>query len=737
MVSLRSASAQTARSLATLQQKLQESKPDTAKANLLIDMGRYYLNKPGETANDLDSALLLNRQARHLSLALKYNTGIGKSILLESQIYREKGNKFKARQLTETALQFATKHHLLKEIADAYLAFTDLYGIEYSDIEERIKYTENAIPLYKQGGYKKEQAGALKSLGDYYQLQAENTKAVKALEEALAIYQSINFKEVQGVCDLLGYVYARIGNDVLALKYGLMAVKTAEQVRDTSMQFCTICNRLAITYYSLKKNDLAEYYYHKALKTALRYNDAGAIQQIKFNLVVLLIRVHKPERSLAMLTDVIKNYPPNDNIKLNITSLYLFATIYMDMKQLPKAKRYIDSLLSYYKEYGKDFGSSNFLNQPIIRYYFLSRQFTKAYPYLKINDSLARFRHSLITIATNEQNWAKVDSALGNHLSALQHYEEYKIVSDSLKSIDQKKQMSFLQYQFDIDNKNQDILVLKQKGQLQQNRIHTESIIRNAVIGGLIILIIFSGLIYSRYYTKKRSNDLLTIKQTEINNQNELLRKLLNDKEWLLKEIHHRVKNNLQIVISLLNTQSAYLDNEDALFAIRNSQHRMNAISLIHQKLYQSENLAAIDMSVYINELIDYLQESFDTDKRVTYLMDVEPLCLDVGQAVPLGLILNEAISNAMKYAFVAGQKGRIIISLQPYGESRYQLNIADNGVGLPEGFDPLQSSSLGMSLMQGLADQLEGDFKLTTEKGLNVCIIFKPESITTDKIPA
>ena len=190
-------------------------------------------------------------------------------------------------------------------------------------------------------------------------------------------------------------------------------------------------------------------------------------------------------------------------------------------------------------------------------------------------------------------------------------------------------------------------------------------------------------------------------------------------------------QNILQIVISLLNTQSAYLHNQDALDAIRNSQHRMHAMSLIHQKLYQSDNMSAIDMSVYIRELVEYLEESFQQDKSVVMTMEVSPVKLDVSQAVPLGLILNEAISNSIKHAFLEAGNGRVDIMLRPVENDQYLLCIADNGSGLPDGFDPYNTSSLGMSLMQGLTQQLEGEFSLKNENGLKVCINFKATALT------
>jgi two-component sensor histidine kinase len=152
----------------------------------------------------------------------------------------------------------------------------------------------------------------------------------------------------------------------------------------------------------------------------------------------------------------------------------------------------------------------------------------------------------------------------------------------------------------------------------------------------------------------------------------------------------------------------------------------MQAMSLIHQKLYQSDNVATIDMSVYIRELIEYLYDSFKQGKNITMNMDISPIKLDVSQAVPLGLILNEAISNSIKYAFKDTKNGRIDVLLQPVADGKYLMCIADNGVGLPSGFDPYNTSSLGMSLMQGLSQQLDGEFVLDNNNGLRVCTIFK-----------
>jgi two-component sensor histidine kinase len=716
--------AQTAVEAKVIRENIASSKIDTSRVNLLLKYGRYYLNKPGEFKNDLDSALLLSAEARKLSYSLYDDPGVGRSILLDGQIYREDGRHDLAWKTNEKALAFFIAHKMPYETGEAYRAAAAFFDIAGDDLDKKITYTEKAILLMQQRGNSIELAFALQDLGDYYQLKDEWTKSIKVLQRALDVYNTVGYQQIQGVTNLLGFVYHRNGQDTLALKYGLLAVRVAESVHDNSLQLCTIYNRLAITYYDLKKNELSLYYYQKAEAIAEKYKDAGSIQQIKFNLAVLLRRLNRPEKSLIELKELVKQYPPTEK-DLVITTAYLFANIYMDLKQFPQAKYYIDSLGKLRKKYPKEISYAMYFNKGPIRYYFETRQFEKAYKYLNSNDSLVRLNHSPAAHMENEMYWSRIDSAVGNFPSALAHYKLYKLVSDSNKSEILRKQLNELQLQFDVEHKDQHIAMLTQQSQLQENRIRIESIYRRIFIGGLAVLFIFLALVYNRYLIKKRSNLIMERKQGEINNQNELLKNLVSEKEWLLKEIHHRVKNNLQIVISLLNTQSAFLENEDALSAIKNSQHRMHAMSLIHQRLYQTDNLGAIDVVSYIRELIDYLKQSFGSNQQIDYLLDLTPMKLDVAEAVPLGLILNEAICNAIKYAFRPGKKGEISVILKEIYQGRYLLKITDNGIGLPEDFDIMATKSLGMSLMQGLTDQLEGIFTIEYENGLSISVEF------------
>jgi len=291
---------------------------------------------------------------------------------------------------------------------------------------------------------------------------------------------------------------------------------------------------------------------------------------------------------------------------------------------------------------------------------------------------------------------------------------------------------------YGAEKKDQDIKLLEQEKKLQGTMLLQAIYTRNWILAAVGLLLVIVGLLVFNTRLKQRTNRQLESQRTEIEKRNLALRHLVDEKDWLVKEIHHRVKNNLQIVMSLLNSQSAYIDNDAALTAIHNSQHRVHAMSLIHQKLYNSENVSSIDMSFYIRELVSYLSESFNTGQRIRFEFNVEALEMDVSQAVPLGLIMNEAITNSIKYAFPEGRNGLISISLSNTAPNRGLLSISDNGVGIPPHLNIIKPGSLGMSLIAGLSEDLDGKFSIESNNGTTVRISFvQPTTVVRPDIPA
>ena len=313
--------------------------------------------------------------------------------------------------------------------------------------------------------------------------------------------------------------------------------------------------------------------------------------------------------------------------------------------------------------------------------------------------------------------------------------------------LNEKQQVDLLSNQTQLQNianekqrqelviKQQDITLLKQSNSIQESDLKRASIIRNVIIAGALVLGLISILIYGRYRMKKRLSEELALQREEIRKKNDHLQeligdkdKLLTEKEWWLKEVHHRVKNNLHTIICLLESQAMYLE-KDALLAIEKSQHRIYAMSLIHQKLYQNEDVKSIDMSVYLDEFIGYLKDSLDAE-RIEFVTEVEPIQLNLTQAIPVGLIINEAVTNSIKYAFTDPADARIFVFMNETA-GIINLTIADNGKGfIPT--EETETKSLGIQLIKGLSKEIRGSLSIKGDNGTKIAIQFKKDIITS-----
>jgi two-component sensor histidine kinase len=212
----------------------------------------------------------------------------------------------------------------------------------------------------------------------------------------------------------------------------------------------------------------------------------------------------------------------------------------------------------------------------------------------------------------------------------------------------------------------------------------------------------------------------------------ENLQASLREKEVMLKEIHHRVKNNLQVVSSLVDLQADSLNDPAMLVLLQDVRDRVRSMALVHEKLYQSNNLALVEFDEYVRSLLNYLWRAHRNSEVIIQLaMDLEPAALSVETAVPCGLILNELAVNALKHAFAGRTEGRVTVTLRRGADDRIQLGVRDDGIGLPEDLDWRQARSLGLRLVQMLARQLDGSVEATTDGGTTFIFTFQPTTST------
>jgi two-component sensor histidine kinase len=419
--------------------------------------------------------------------------------------------------------------------------------------------------------------------------------------------------------------------------------------------------------------------------------------------------------------------------------LLSLAKCYAAVNNKESARSYCEELIGFLelivkrKETSSDFPTFEFWADEFLSSFYLDdAQYSKAEIYFKKALALWETTSKESSVLFRNRFLFKLDSARGNYISAIRHLQTLQLQNDSIYNVTKSKQIEELKINYATEQKDsiinlkeQNIKLLTQQDQFQKSKLQQEALLRNISFAIATLLIIIVALLYNRYRLKQRTNKKLELQQEEIARKNLSLQNLVKEKDWLVKEIHHRVKNNLQIVMSLLNSQSAYINNERALTAIHDSQHRVHAMSLIHQKLYNTENVSSIDISLYIREMVSYLSESFNTGQRIRFEYDIKPLEMDVSQAVPLGLILNEAITNSIKYAFPDDRSGVISISLSDTSPNQCLLVMSDNGVGMPQQFDSKKPGSLGMSLMEGLSEDLDGKFSIENKNGTTIKVSF------------
>ncbi len=376
----------------------------------------------------------------------------------------------------------------------------------------------------------------------------------------------------------------------------------------------------------------------------------------------------------------------------------------------------------------------------LARIYHEDRQYRQAIGYALEAKRLAHSSDAIETVMSAHQLLAEVYETQGDLPLALRHQKQFKALSDSIFTQAKSHQVSEMQTVFETTQKEEQIRTLRQQNQVKTLQAARQRSTNQALIGGALLSSLLAGVLFNRYRFKQRVNQRLRGQQAEINQKNQTLEHLLGEqdqlltqkdgllaeKELLMKEIHHRVKNNLMIVESLLEAQIDRTDNAKVLLALLESRSRVQTIALIHQFLYRSRNATQLQLQPYVETLVEQLSQAMGCSGRIAFRLDVAAIDLDADVAIPLGLILNETLTNACKYAFPGSATGSVRISLRTPAPQALQLEVADDGIGLPEDFDLSQSLSLGMRLVVGLVNQLGAAVSFTNEPGC-VCRLSIP----------
>ncbi len=445
-------------------------------------------------------------------------------------------------------------------------------------------------------------------------------------------------------------------------------------------------NDMGVYFNRLKMSDSALPYFTKAdelITKKLTYNNETNNKFFKSliegNMALAYTNKGDYTKAIPFLKNDIYYSMKVRDIESAFNSYVLISKCFTVLNDLKRAQRYMDTAQTI----------SNVLNQPRVKLKLLYAQ-------------------------------AELLDKVGNSTLSVARFKEYLNLKDSISN--NEKEMQLINQQVALDMQNKEIELNEKNQQLQNARIQEakQKAFRAYLMAGLVVLILLIVfLFYTNNSSKKREYEL-SQKNDQIQNQNRLIETSLKEKELLLKEIHHRVKNNLQIISSVINLQADKTKDVEMLDMLKEIKLRISAIALTHQMLYQKGSVNTVLLSEYLKNLITQITNSYE-NSLVKIQVDIKQKqqYINIDTAIPLGLLVNEIITNSFKHAFKGNKEGIIQLTASTFGNTA-TVEIKDNGVGLPENYKQLLSdtNSLGFELISILTQQINAEMEIENNGG-------------------
>lgn len=711
------------------------------RVRVLLVLAEQFINHKPVDVGYLDGALPYARHALELTDSIRSDRWHTECVMLMAKYYFESGDIRRGEDAILSIIAACRRAGNRDKEAfywtelDVYLPRTD------SVYPEHLRAARNAYDLYKAAGEKEQAAVAFRDLAWTELFYDHLDTAERKFDTALTLFRQLKKEPSPTTYSCLAELYLKKGDFPKALRY---ALKTLERLKPTDQRM------LFVTYYTLSECSLRLGETNDGLRyarlsmdfaTANNFPDMFYIARL---IVDGMLRKDSAEGALRFLHRFAAEHPPGSPLQERALS-YGYATAYDHLNQYANAERYFVRIMHLASatetELKHNIFSSLYFGATdaaisIAKFYLHWGKNREALPYLltAMNDpSMARQPDDRRMI---EHLFFQAYLSLGDARSAMFHHSRYEQLTDSIYNVEKIRQFQTLQVQYETRQREQSLQVLRLQTQKEQAQLRATSLQRNVTFVGVILMLIISLLAYLGYRRKRQNVLRLQTQQAMISRQNETQRQLLDekdrlltDKDLLMKEINHRVKNNLNIIVSLLESQSLYLNNPAAQAALQDTQNRIQAVFLLHQKLYHTSGGTDVDAASYVLELVNHLSETFHTDAQsFVFTYRLEPVSLDAAELLPLAVILNEAITNAIKHAFPGNKTGYIQISLGRLLTGEVYLQVRDNGIGLPAAFRHDHERSLGFTLITGLVRQLQGVCTIVDDHGVVVTIRFRPK---------
>ncbi|AYL95367.1 sensor histidine kinase [Mucilaginibacter celer] len=692
---------------------LKKSKADSDRVNILLDLSNLYYNKQQRKDADLNTATRYADQARQLSAKINYRPGFGKAQVRMAEILSDKGKVTEAEHLLPTVTD-TTRINLL--LALSYKSFYAADDITDNYYKNALKYAEQARDSSKSLHQKVKEIIA-RTILTHYRHYGNYPGIEKDYNDIINECNQVHYPYLEYIY-LPMYIFY-MDNGLYEKGFELAQKSFELEKKNKDPLALADCYSALSRFYANAKQQQKSIDFLKLAITQMKIHPSMFGNKIPETVTVIssMLRYKKRDReALAFLQKSIREFPADDAAEAARYEQEL-GRCYQKIDN-SQAEKYLLKSYNYLFKKKQAFQNDHF---EMAQFYVETRSYAKAKPYLDRIFKTVKQKLPLSRRSNLEYLAYKVDSAAGNYRSALTHLSKNKALDNLYLTEKREHDMQDFDVKYETKKKEDQIKMLNQKAALEKGDMQRLTLVKNVTIGGILLTLFIAFLLYRQSAQRKKNNQVISQK-------NDLLQHLLTEKEWLLKEVHHRVKNNLHTVICLLESQAVYLEN-DALKAIENSQHRIYAMSLIHQKLYQSEDIKTIDMGIYLPEFIGYLKDSFGTGSQILFELNIEPIKLGVSYAVPLSLIINEAVTNALKYAFPDNRAGKITVYMYRTGLI-IRLIIADNGVGISPAKIESPSNSLGLKLLRGLTEDIQGTIGITNDNGTRILIEFEIDTV-------
>jgi two-component sensor histidine kinase len=721
--------------LPVLRQKLSISTNDTNRVKLQLALGHLMLLKGEVEPMDIDSAIRFSAKAAALSSRLNYQFGIINAMLLSTETFYYQNDREKGLLIAQNALAFAKLHHNCDGEARSYYLISKYYPRSDSiSLEKKLFYINKAISIFSRNGDVNWHSYMLTNNADLLFNAGRNSEGLKLLFEALNLGKGVSRRTVEGIYWNVGRISLRTGDYINALKYNLLAIKTAREVNDTTMQLGWIMHLVASTYIRIGDYKRAIPYSIEVIKIAKRFNNPYYLNLELSSLAFEYTHTNELSGALIILNEM-KGKASTDLEKLSVNVDILYSLVYS--KKMLLADQYAQQIKELLPLIPRN-NVAEIMNayNSLCYFYLKTNNLEQVYHYSDLYAAMAQKLSYIEDITNAEERYYKLVILNRNPKSVIGRFLKDQEFRDSVYNKVKAYQAFLLEMENETLAKNKHIDSLTLDAQIKEIKLKRNQLIQKVTVGGSAMLLIITGLIYSRYRLKQRSNVLLTQQKEEIDNKNSALQQLITDKNELLKdkdelislkdllfkEVNHRVKNNLQSVMLLLENQAAILEGE-AFDAVNISRHRIYAMSLVHEQLIESSKLKSVNMSLYLPQLIEHIKDSFQGPTQVKIRISVEELIIDISLALPLALIVNEAVTNALKYAFPNQKNAEVYVACGMVKE-QIRLEIADNGKGMDSHWKNKRTGGMGLKLMRGLCEDIDAKITFKNVSGTRIVVV-------------